>query len=413
MLTSDLVQVRFYRGEVRPRYVKAEDPENLALAEQLIDTFEAHVGQPRHALDRELREILGSGTEFLLHRALAKLLSDRCTFAAEAPVEPEILRRAAFAAAAAAYRTSPEEGRPLHFAAGDRAAVIEQVAGEFELEPATLERSLYADLKDEQILQAWDRCTPQWLLERYNVALAQGVLLRAADLEIRIRGRNIQEHRALFRKIKFFQLLHRVEKDADGGYRIRLDGPLSLFKSSARYGVRMASFLPTLLHLDDWTLEAALLWGKRRRECSFRLSPEVGLRPYTTRLSGQWQPEELTWLPEQFAKLDTQWRLSTDAELVELAGQGVLVPDYVFHHPPSGTRVFMEVFGFWRRGAVVSRLELLRRHGPENMILALSKQLAAGQEGLDEIPGEVYVFRTAPVARKVLAVLERIRLAER
>ncbi|MCP4656383.1 MAG: DUF790 family protein, partial [bacterium] len=75
--------------------------------------------------------------------------------------------------------------------------------------------------------------------------------------------------------------------------------------------------------------------------------------------------------------------------------------------------VFMEIFGFWNRGAVVSRLKLLRRHGPENMILALSKPLAAGQAGLEELPGEVYVFRTAPVARKVLAALERIRLRER
>jgi len=410
VLTSDLVQVRVYRDEVRPRYVRTEDPENLALAAQLIDTFEAHVGQPRHALDRELREILGTGTEFLLHRALAKLLRDRCTFAAEAPVEPEILRRATFAAAAAAYRKSCDERRPLHFTPGERAAVIEGVAREFELEPASLERSLYADLQDEQILQGWERCTPQWLVERYNVALAQGVLLRATELEIRIRGETIQAHRALLRKIKFFQLLHRVKKDAAGGYRILLDGPLSLFKSSARYGVRMASFLPTLLHFDDWTLEAALVWGKRRRKCRFRLSPQVGLRPLTRRLSGQWQPEELRWLPEQFAKLDSEWQLSTDAELIELGGQGVLVPDYVFHHPASGTRVFMEVFGFWRRGAVVSRLQLLRRHGPENMILALSKQLAAGQEGLEEIPGEVYVFRTAPIARQVLAVLERIRL---
>ena len=84
----------------------------------------------------------------------------------------------------------------------------------------------------------------------------------------------------------------------------------------------------------------------------------------------------------------------------------VLVPDFVFTHAETGRRVFMEVFGFWRKGAVESRLELLSKHGPENLILALSSSLATGREGLDDLPGEVYVFRTHPIARKVLKVLE-------
>ncbi len=83
----------------------------------------------------------------------------------------------------------------------------------------------------------------------------------------------------------------------------------------------------------------------------------------------------------------------------------MLVPDFVFEDD-AGRRVFMEVFGFWNKGAVASRLELLRQHGPKDLILAISNQLATGREGLDELPGEVYVFRTSPIARKVLKLLE-------
>ena len=161
-------------------------------------------------------------------------------------------------------------------------------------------------------------------------------------------------------------------------------------------------------HFGRWSLSGTLLWGKKRRPLAFRLSPATGLVPHT-KLTGQWQPEELTWLPEQFEKLDCDWRVSTDAELVDLGGRGVLVPDYVFEHA-TGFHVYMEVFGFWNRGAVASRLELLRRHGPKNLVLAISKQLAAGREGLDEVPGEVFVFRAAPIARKVLKLLEELRL---
>ncbi len=404
MLTADLVQARVYRKQVRPRYIDTADEGNLALAGELIDVFSAHEGRPRHELDHELKELLGTGTEFLLHRALAKLLRDRSTFDTEAEVEPEELRREVFAASAAAYQLSGDGGAREF----DRSAVLGDVAGRLECEPRDIERGLYADLKDEQILTEWQRCRPGWLLERYNVALAQGVLFKAAELEIRIDGGDIRQHRELFRKIKFFQLMHRVEGDAEAGYLIRLDGPLSVFKSSGRYGLQMASFLPTLLHFDRWSLTAVLLWGKKRRELSFRLSPADGLKPYT-QLTGQWQPETLIWLPEQFDKLDSEWQISTDAELIDLGGRGVLVPDYAFEHA-SGLSVYMEVFGFWNKGAVASRLELLRRHGPKNLILALSKNLAAGREALEEIPGEVFVFRASPVARKVLKLLEAYRL---
>jgi predicted nuclease of restriction endonuclease-like RecB superfamily len=409
MLTSDLVLTRMYKGEVRPRYVDTKDPEFHALAEQLVEVFGAKEGHPRHELEQELKDLVGTGTDFLLHRALAKLLFDRCEFDTESPQEPEILRSAVFDAAAAAYRREiaavDGEAHPFRF---HRQEVLEEAARELDLLPEAVERGFYADLKDEQILKSWKPCKPYWLLERYNVALAQGILLRASRLEIHLTESSIPRQRELFRKIKFFQLLHRVTLDSKGGYLIQLDGPMSVFKSSGKYGMQMANFLPTLLHFEHWSLEATLEWGKKRRPATFRLSPRQGLRSHS-RLTGQWQPQELAWLPEQLAKVTEDWEVEPEAELVLLGGQGVLVPDFVFHHPVSGTRVHMEVLGFWRRGALASRLQLLRKHGPENLLLAVSKQLMTDPDALEDLPGEVYLFRTAPLARKVLKHLEAIR----
>ena len=59
------------------------------------------------------------------------------------------------------------------------------------------------------------------------------------------------------------------------------------------------------------------------------------------------------------------------------------------------------------RGAVESRLKLLRQHGPQNLILALSKSLNVDEEALEEVPAEVYVFRSAPIAREVLKILRK------
>jgi hypothetical protein len=407
MLTSDLVRVTVRSGRVYPRYIDTGDPAHRSLAEQLIEIFRLHVGHSRHELEAELADLLGTGTAFLLHRGLAKLLDDRCELDTEAPADPGTLRQAVFGAAARAYREPTQGEAPAQFTF-DREAVLATAAAELELPAEAVEGGLYADLKSEQVLKSFKPCKPDWLLARYNVALAQAVLFKATELTIELApGASPQRYRALFRKVKFFQLLHRVEGDARRGFRLHLDGPLSLFSSSQRYGLKMATFLPTLLHFDGWRLTAELAWGKKRQRRTFELTPEAGLEPHT-RLTGQWQPEEVAWLPEQMAKLDCGWTVETGGELVELGGQGVLVPDFVFEHE-SGKRVVMEVLGFWRKGAVESRLELLRRHGPDNLILALSKQLATGRDDLDELPGEVHLFRRQPIARQVLKVLERMR----
>jgi predicted nuclease of restriction endonuclease-like RecB superfamily len=254
-------------------------------------------------------------------------------------------------------------------------------------------------------VSAFEACTAEWLLHRYNVALAQGVLLRATELVIHWPAAEPKATRELFRRIKFFQLLHRLERGEEGTFRIVLDGPLSVFQASGKYGLAMASFLPTLLHFEGWSLEAEVRFRKDRAGTqSFKLSPAQGLRSHT-RLAGQWQPEELTWLPAEVAALDADWQASEETDLIDLGGEGILVPDYVFRHGPSGVEVLIEVFGFWRRGGLKARLAQLRKHGPKNLILAISKALAAEHEDLEEVPAEVYVFRSQPLARQILTRL--------
>lgn len=403
MLTSDLISARLYRREVKPRYVDARDAELLELAEQLIAIFASHLGCRRDDLDRDLKELLGSGTDFLLHRALAKLLLDRCEFATASEIEPEALRQDLFTAAAAHYRRPMAEGEAFSF---DRDSVVAAVADRLALTAPQVETGLYADLKGEQVLDSWQPCDAEWLLDRYNVALAQGVLLRATKLRLRVQEASASRQRELFRRIKFFRLLHRIQGVGDHTWVIDLDGPLSVFKASGKYGLQMANFLPTLMHFDRWSLEAQVAWGKKRRAAKFKLASDAGLKATSAPLKGQWQPPELEWFPEQFDKLASEWSVSTEADLVVVGGQSVVIPDFVFQHA-DGRRVSMEVLGFWRRGSLERRLDELRRGATKQILLAVSKQLLTEDDDLSDLPVEVYVFRQTPIARKVLAHLER------
>ncbi|MDP6110779.1 MAG: DUF790 family protein, partial [Planctomycetota bacterium] len=72
MLTADLLQVNIRGGEVRPRYIDGENQELLAIAESLIRIYNESIGRSRQDLDTDLEDYLGTGTDFIFHRGLAK-----------------------------------------------------------------------------------------------------------------------------------------------------------------------------------------------------------------------------------------------------------------------------------------------------------------------------------------------------
>ena len=50
------------------------------------------------------------------------------------------------------------------------------------------------------------------------------------------------------------------------GYEAILDGPESLFSQTRKYGIRMASFLPTLPLCDRWEMESEILMDETTTE---------------------------------------------------------------------------------------------------------------------------------------------------
>jgi predicted nuclease of restriction endonuclease-like RecB superfamily len=284
--------------------------------------------------------------------------------------------------------------------------VLAEAAAALEMTPEGIEQGLYADLLSSQILQTFEFITPERLLDRYNTALAQAVLFRATQVQIRMAGQLPVRYRQLFRFIKFYQLLYRVAGSMEQGYEITLDGPLSLFQASQRYGVRLAQFLPVLLLADGWTLTADLLWGPRRVARQFELSPAVGLRSHYPD-TGVWIPEEVQAFATRFASLNSDWEASTDTDLLDLGGT-LCIPDFRFRHRATGWTVYVELFGFWRRNGVEERLAQLEAAGRKDILIAVGQRGRVSEEDLEAAPDRVYYFRGVMIPREVLQLLERV-----
>jgi predicted nuclease of restriction endonuclease-like RecB superfamily len=394
MLTGKHVRVRFYRDQIVPHYLPADDPQWLQVADELLGIFRSGTGVTRGQLEEEIDGLFGDLPNPQIHQGLAKLLEDRCDFETQSDLPPDQVREAVFSAASQQRQAILEQVG----AAFSRQEILDAVAQAMQTEPAKLEASLLADLKSEQRLTLFRDTTPQRLLERYNVALAQAVLLRSTGVEIILRGETPARYRQLFRQIKFHRLICDVQRTS-GSYRIRLDGPLSLFNATQKYGLQLALFLPTLLLCDDFELTAKLRWGAERKDKVFRLSAKDGLVSHQAE-TGAYVPPEVPMFVETFQKKVADWEISEETEIIAL-GKTFWVPDYRLVHRATGQVVLLDMLGFWRRSSVERHLQLLREHADRPFIVALSDQLNVEEEDLAGLPDNVVRFRNMPLAEEV------------
>jgi predicted nuclease of restriction endonuclease-like RecB superfamily len=404
MLTGKMVRVRYARDRILPHYLDVRDPSWLEVAERLIDLFRGQEGRTRGELEQDLVEAFGDDPGQLVHQGLAKLLEDRCDFEVVSGHPPEKIRAAVFRAASLARQGTGEKREDKNSPSADllnfdRAAILGQAAGELGLSSEVIEQGLFADLKSEQRLVKFEDVTAERLLQRYNVALAQAVLLRCTRVHVTVRGEPPQRYRQLLRQVKFHRLVCEVEKLGPDAFGLHLDGPLSLFSATQRYGLQLALFLPAVLLCRHFELRAELRWGAQRKPKVFLLTPGDGLVSHYAD-AGMYVPAELGMFAELFRKRVVDWELAEETEVFPLGG-GFWVPDYRLVHRDSGRAVYLEVLGFWRRSSAEQHLARLREHIQQPFLLAVSDQLHIEDAELDSLPAGIHRFRNMPLPDEI------------
>ncbi|MFT3767749.1 MAG: DUF790 family protein [Minicystis sp.] len=402
MLTVDLVRARRKKDKtLAPAYLSGPAAERLyEVARYYVETHEAKIGSTRDEIDEALGALEVPARDRVAALGLRKVIEDRCAFEIAEGVDPEKIREEVFWAAAKAHRALDVR------ADFDRDAVLSEAATKLGIGKDVIEAGLYADLRGSEVLKSFESLTPAAAIERYNLGLAQAILLRATRVTVRIEAEDPRTYRRIFRAARFHQLIHVVKPIAEGGYVIELDGPFSLFDSVQRYGFRLALFLPSILSSRSFEVRADVLWGKEREPFTFAISPDDGL------VSCSPDPPDTTPELEQFCaaftRLESEWAVKQSDRIFALPGEEVCVPDLVFENQETGEEVYLEVFGFWSRAAVWRRVEQIRRGGlPCRILLAVGKQLRVSEEVLgEEDAGELYVYKATISPR---AVLERLR----
>lgn len=403
MLTADLVRATAKSGVLKPSFVDFATPRIAERAGEILSAVRAAEGHRRKDIEEELEGILGDAIDRKLFAGLAKVAFDACEFEVRSPVEPRELRRLVWLESA---RCGPLAAVAIEGGSPTVERVYASVASALGADAAGLPDAMFADRPDEQRLSACKLDQPEELVNRYNLGLVQALLFSAHHLDIELSTPTPARARQLFRAIKFHQLLFAVTP-VDAGYRIRLDGPASLFAQSSRYGLALAKFLPTLLlQPGPWSLRAEVAWGRFRP--SMLLSHESGLRGRAPDHGG-FETREAEWFAERFVALESGWKLDRDAQPLLQGPDSVVVPDFSFRK--EGRVAHLEILGFWRKASVERRLELLKSVGPKNLIVAVSKRYATEKDG--ELPPAIVPFAEVIPAKEVLRRVEALATKER
>lgn len=369
-------------------------PVYLKVCRKLLDLFENHIGKSQQELFSSLEFLEGKRTDFKIFRGLAKLLLEKAEFRPASDIDYPSLRSWIFKRAQDFY---PIVSRPDLLHQSHRNQILSEAREKFSLPPEQIDNLLYGDLPGNQILISFKTTyTPESLLKRYNLALAQGLLYRALNMRVMLKG----DYRVVFQYIKLSRLIHWIRPLGSNGIEIILDGPASLFRNTQRYGIRMANFLPGLLLARNWKMAADIATPQGLKQ--FYLDSNSGLTTHYSELPLFDSRIEESFF-QKFSRKKRKWKIQRESEVIDM-GNSIFIPDFTFRHS-DGRTALLEIVGFWTPEYLQKKIKKVNRAKQKNLILAVNSQLNCSRE---DFYGEVIFYRTGIRIGDVLQKLEKV-----
>ena len=187
-----------------------------------------------------------------------------------------------------------------------RREIIDTVASRINLPSNDLIDVMWSDLEENLVLEWFDAISPEQLLAWYNLSLMQTLLFNCTKLEFSVTGGS--NWKRILRDIKRLGLMYNLQYIAleeekqsihvdETDYDNRdikfinasntdtknnpiiicsLDGPLSIFKLTDRYGTSIAKILPSIISSDTWSLKAWIvrilcLWERKYMNLKYQI----------------------------------------------------------------------------------------------------------------------------------------------
>jgi uncharacterized protein len=429
MLPLQLLRVRiFNKGKnISPIFCRPDDDSSyeLELAANMIKKFEESFRkkETKGSLGDRISSLEASYNDYKLVRGLYALLERRSTFISGESQKPTtvvdggtgIVDLDPIHIRKFLFEESSARGYPL--TDNERNEIINSVSSKIRVSRDIIIREMWADLEENMILQRFVTLEPKKLIAWYNLSLMQTLLFNSTNLEFNIQGGyNWKRVLRAVKRLGLMYNLHYRQKESTGAQKesssqkigqdiynpanrnslhtvddndnndnnilCSIDGPLSIFKLTDRYGTSIAKLLSSIIATGNWSLRASIVrktatMGKKIYEFilssveSTCLPSEDDLFVYDNDNINNTAPEKLPYPASspaysfdsnveqrfflKFKQFSNGWNLIREPNpLIVSNGKG-FIPDFAFEK--YGIRIYLEIIGFWTNDYLVRKIQ--------------------------------------------------------
>ena len=435
MLPSELLRTKIGRGKIMPLFCTANfgNGSDYELANKLI-VFFTNAQKDKQCKGDLLQKsgLLESEYDYKLVRGLFTLLERRCIFerlnSLSTIATPMLIRQKLF-----------EESSKQGLALSDlqRQEIIQQIANQMHISFDDVETLMWSDKDENLVLTQFDTINPKDLILWYNLSLFQTLLFKCTELEFYVKGGVYWKE--VLRNVKRFGLMYNLEyhseDDADeDSIKCVLEGPLSIFKMTDRYGTSMAKLLPSIVGTPTWKINGSIVkkTDSGQKIYSFELSSENAKDFLRSRIDPEYQNDGNaenndyvfdSSIEAAFAKKFYQhfnqndkfgWKISREPDPLIADGKA-MIPDFLFER--FGRKVYFEIVGFWTKEYLerkAAKLKVLFDNNEKNknnksidLLVAVNSDLSCSQ--IETISKDrVFTFKKDVSIKPVLEHLKQI-----
>jgi len=402
VLTKNLIRYRIVKNKIFPRFIQTNDPLLLQTSSELLDLFNESSGKTRNQLISDSNNIIDyCNCPTIITRGLEKLLMDRTTFNTESPEALVQFRKELFLFTSRLHQEKIQ----------DTTNYYQSIEKNFQQDIPHIQNQLYSDLPFNQPVVKFKALSADRLLHRYNCAQVQGLLIHCEQLILDIYSPDIASLRQLFKYLRFHQLLAEIIKLEDEiGFQIKINGPLSLFFQTQKYGINLANFFPAILHQKEWELTAEIRLKNQKRPLILSLDQSCNILSHYNHFMA-YIPEEISMLQQSVNKKLPSWTIKPSETLIPLPGDAWCFPDFTLTHQ-IGDTFHLELFHPWHSSHVLYRLKQLKDSKKSGLLLGVNKKLMKDPAIKKVIEQSVYfkkygfLYNDMPTVRHIKKVLE-------
>jgi uncharacterized protein len=428
MLPSQLLRVRTRKGEIIPLFSGGENKsKHLELANVIINEFKESAAKKdrKKTLDERISLVESNFDDYRLVRGLSTLLERRCQFTTaisqlddncENLASPVDIRRLLW-----------EESSSRGFALTEsrRDGMLSAIASRTKVPSTSIMQTIWSDLDENMILELFDFVGPEELLAWYDLSLLQTLFFTCTRLEFSVRGG--ANWKNILRKVKRLGLMYNLKEqvtasesqdaenvyvknsserpiranmkdksDHDSKLVCSIDGPISLFKLTDRYGTSISKLIPFIISLSWWYLKALIvrktMSGKKIYE--FRASsadfqqlkfrePPCNYKNNNTksRLPSSYFDSSLEEkFASRFEHLANGWKIKREPDPLIVGNGGAFIPDFLFEK--YGRKVYLEIVGFWTKGYLEKKFQKVSdtlRNSNVDLFVAVDEELSCSK----------------------------------